>query len=117
MFPIQGIMERRVSKERIGGGMGDGKRSRKEGEGEGIQPGARRGEEGVETRSGKWKGSRMWREASGEGTRRSKRVGVVRVVCRGEERGLTEVKKERGWRTWVVEEEEERRRERQVVVG
>ena len=88
MFPIQGIVERRVSKERIGGGMGGGKRSRKEGEGEGIQPGTRRGEEGVETRSGKWMGSRMWREASAEGTRRSKWVGYRESGGKGRREGI-----------------------------
>ena len=75
VFPIQGIREGRVSKERIAGGMGGGMRSKKKGEGAGIQPGTRRGEEGVETRSGKWMGSRVGREASGGGTRRSKWVG------------------------------------------
>ena len=77
VFPIQRVVERGVSLERIGGGMGGGMRSREEGEGAGNQPGTRRGEEGVETRSRKRMGSRMWREARGEGTRRSRWV-----VCR-----------------------------------
>ena len=47
VFPIQRVVERGVSQERIGGGMGGGMRSKEEGEGAGNQPGTRRGEEGA----------------------------------------------------------------------